>query len=211
MKTDYTHITMIIDRSGSMEDRWTDVTGGFKAFVEEQKKIDKPCTFSLVAFDDKYDTPVNFQPMENVADTLDFRPRGSTALLDAIGKSITETGEKLAAMDESERPEKVLFVVQTDGYENSSRDWTRASVKALVEKQQKDYSWDFMFLSADLGSFADAGNMGFGAHTSIAYDSCSTTGMIGLVANKAATYRTSNSVEAKNSLNFTESERESIA
>jgi len=164
MKKNYSHITFIIDRSGSMCTCWDDVIGGYNQFVTEQKKGEGDCTFSLVAFDDKYDKPLDFADIKVVSESiseLNILPRGSTALYDAIGKAISETGEKLSKLNEENRPEKVMVVIQTDGYENASREYTSSTVKDLIKQQEEKYNWQFMFVGADknacMGAVRDLG------------------------------------------------------
>jgi hypothetical protein len=90
-------------------------------------------------------------------------PRGSTALLDAVGRAINETGERLAKMPEAERPGLVVFVVMTDGPENSSREFTKSHIKQMIEHQQSVYKWQFTFLGANQDAFAEGGAMGVAA------------------------------------------------
>lgn len=90
-------------------------------------------------------------------------PRGSTALLDAVGRAINETGERLAKMPEAERPGLVVFVVMTDGLENSSREFTKSHIKQMIEHQQSVYKWQFTFLGANQDAFAEGGAMGVAA------------------------------------------------
>ena len=86
-----------------------------------------------------------------------------TALLDAVGRAINETGERLAKMNEQDRPGLVIFVIMTDGLENSSREFTKSQVKEMIEEQQSKYNWHFTFLGADQDAFAEAGGLGIAA------------------------------------------------
>jgi len=101
-------------------------------------------------------------PIQNVP-KYELVPRGMTALLDAVGRAINETGERLAKMAESDRPSLVIFVVMTDGHENSSKEFNKSQIKEMVERQQNDYDWHFTFLGANQDAFAEAGDMGFDA------------------------------------------------
>lgn len=87
-------------------------------------------------------------------------PRGSTALLDAVGRAITETGSRLAAMKETERPSLVIFVIVTDGQENSSRTFTREKIREMIQHQRTVYKWPFTFLAANQDAFAEAASLG---------------------------------------------------
>lgn len=151
MNPNLTDVTIILDRSGSMESIATDTIGGFNHFLEDQKKAQGECLLSLVQFDHEY-TPVHSaRPVRDVPPltTKTYVPRGVTALLDAMGRTIVTTGERLAALDESARPGKVVVVVITDGLENASSEYTRDRVFALVKQQRESYSWEFVFLGAN--------------------------------------------------------------
>lgn len=174
MKEDYTHITFLLDRSGSMNSCWPDVVGGFKQLIKDQKKEAGQCTFTLVAFDEKYEEVISHENINQVDELLKIQPRGYTALLDALGKSVVETGEFLSGLKEEDRPLKVLFVVQTDGAENASKEYTKEKIKQLIGQQQDQYNWKFLFLGADQNSIQDAQNLGFSVETTSMYSTADT-------------------------------------
>lgn len=163
-KQGYADITIILDRSGSMGTIWPDTVGGLAKLVEDQRAVPGECTLTLAAFDDKYDVPIRATPVRDVrpmAEALkDFGPRGSTALLDAVGRGIVETGERLSKLAEADRPEKVIFVISTDGGENASKEYTRARVAEMVKHQTDAYAWEFIYLGANQDAFAIAGAIG---------------------------------------------------
>jgi uncharacterized protein YegL len=159
MRTDYTHITMLLDRSGSMEQIRSDVQGGIDKFVSEQRTQPGEATFALYTFDDQLDEEISPRPIADVG-AVTLIPRGRTALLDAMGKAITKTGEWLAAKPEDKRPEKVVFAVITDGLENASVEWTRDRVLKLVTHQRDAYQWEFLFLAANQDAIAAGGAIG---------------------------------------------------
>lgn len=130
-----------------------DVVGGWKSFIEKQKTEVGECVLSLVQFDDQYETPFTAVPIQNVSPSLHFVPRGSTALRDAIGRTINAVGARLRSLPGSERPNKVAIVVMTDGEENASREFSQAQLKSMVEHQTNKYGWDFLFLGANIDSF----------------------------------------------------------
>src|SRR5688500_541108 len=130
------HIYFLLDRSGSMTSIRTETIAGFDAFIAEQRKVPGQCQVTLAQFDDHYDVVYVDRDVHDVP-TLDLTPRGSTALLDALGRLIVSAGEKLAALPEDKRPGSVVVGVMTDGYENASRDWTHERIKALIEKQTR--------------------------------------------------------------------------
>ncbi|MBL8814376.1 MAG: hypothetical protein JNM43_29680 [Planctomycetaceae bacterium] len=89
-----------------------------------------------------------------------LKPRGSTALLDAVGRAIIETGARLRAMEESQRHGLVVFVIVTDGQENASREFSRDKIREMIDHQQSVYSWKFTFLAANQDAFAEGGQLG---------------------------------------------------
>jgi hypothetical protein len=182
---DRRHIAVVLDRSGSMITVKADTEGGLRAFLAAQHDAPGATTVSLYQFDTRYDTVYENVPL---ADAPDFalHPRGGTALLDAVGRTITTVGEQLAAMDETERPGEVIVVILTDGEENSSREFTLHSVKELITHQQDVYGWRFVFLGADQDAFAAAGGMGIGAGTTLSYASANTTDSMTVAGNMVA-------------------------
>lgn len=173
MKNDKTLICMLLDRSGSMESCRSDVIGGFNLFVEEQKKPHVGQKFlSLVQFDDKYEPIYNMVPINEVKDLTyeTFVPRGSTALLDAMKQFIDTVGVQLKNTPEEDRPEKVIFVIYTDGEENSSRQASYKDVETRITHQKDVYKWQFVFLGANQDAIATASKMGIGANSSLTYN-----------------------------------------
>ena len=155
-----TDITFLLDRSGSMASKVTDVIGGWKAFVEKQKTEPGEAKVSLVQFDDQYETPFTAIPIENLSPIIVYSPRGWTALRDAIGRTINNVGERLRSLPASERPTKVVIIVMTDGEENASREFTQDQIKQMVKHQTDNYQWEFLFLGANIDSFAIGASYG---------------------------------------------------
>jgi uncharacterized protein YegL len=162
------HIYFLLDRSGSMTSIRTETIAGFDAFIAEQRKIPSACKVTLSQFDDQYDVVYVDRDVADVP-TLDLTPRGSTALLDALGRMIVTAGERLAALPDDKRPGSVVVGVMTDGYENASRDWTHERIKALIEQQTRDYHWEFLYLGADQDAIEEGAKMGFAAQKSMSY------------------------------------------
>lgn len=171
MKNNYTHISLVLDRSGSMESMRDDAIGGFNTFLKDQQAVPGTATLTLVQFDDRYEKQVDAAPLAGVKplDATTFVPRGSTALLDAIGRTINETGARLATMPEAERPEKVLFVTLTDGMENASRVFSRSQIFDKITHQRDVYDWEFVFLAANQDAIEAGAAMGFAADASATY------------------------------------------
>lgn len=167
--SNYTAVAMLIDRSGSMQFIRTDAEGAVNAFVEEQRKQPGRCTVRISQFDTEYET-VHESLDVNDAPAFVLSPRGGTALNDGIGRLIVEFGEELAALPEEQRPANVVVGIVTDGMENSSREWTAAKVKELVEQQTNDYNWKFIFLAAGQDAVLTGKDYGFDPGLSITYN-----------------------------------------
>jgi len=162
MRPDLTDITLVIDRSGSMEPIRHDAEGGVNAFVAEQAKQPGEALLTLVQFDTEYEFIHRGVPVRQVQ-PYQLEPRGSTALLDAVGRAILETGDRLAKMTEADRPGLVVFVIVTDGEENSSKEFSKDKIKEMITHQQDAYHWQFTFLGANQDAFAEAGGLGINA------------------------------------------------
>lgn len=162
MKENFTHVCCITDRSGSMASIRDDVIGGFNSFVQEQCCQPGDCTMTYVQFDDRYEIVFTDTPMQQVPNLTDetFVPRGTTALLDAVGKTIVQQGERLAAMNEHDRPGKVICLIITDGMENASREYKREQVRNMIQHQTEKYQWEFIYLGADAQAFQEAHDIG---------------------------------------------------
>ena len=202
---DLTAIALLVDRSGSMHTVKDDAEGAIAAFIEAQRAVPGRCMVRLADFDDKYR---DVYPMTPLADVPPYtlEPRGSTALLDAIGRLVTGLGEELAAMPEPERPGKVIVVVQTDGKENQSQEWTHDGIKSLITQQRKKFAWDFVFLGAGPDAIQTAESYGFLAGSSIAYTAsgAGTQSVVAAAANYVARSRSSSAPAS-----FTDQERDS--
>ncbi len=166
-------ITVILDKSGSMVSVKADTIGGFNEFLKSQQKVPGEATISLYQFDKTlYKTYVGI-PI-NAAQYLteeNYRPGGSTALLDAMGTVIDEVGKRLAEMPEEERPGRVLMVIQTDGFENASEKFKAEDISARIKHQSEVYNWEFIFLGATEQAIMDAGRLGIASKSTLAYAS----------------------------------------
>jgi len=162
MKDDLTHICCITDRSGSMRALAPEVIGGFNHFVEEQQKLPGSATMTYVQFDDQYEVVFTDLPLDQVKPLTSetFEPRGMTALLDAVGRTITMVGERLANTPEQDRPGKVICMIVTDGAENASQEYTNARVRDMIQHQTQKYQWEFIYLGADERAFQEAQALG---------------------------------------------------
>ena len=193
MNQDYTHVTLVIDRSGSMFGVRRDVIEGLNSFVGEQRQQPGTCTITEVQFDNLYEVPHNFVSINDIPawDESRFVPRGFTALLDAVNQAIITTGETLEQMAEQDRPGNVLVVIYTDGHENASKEITEPALRALIEQQQEQYNWSFIFLGANIDSFSVANNLGIDVDNVINYvaDSDGVTSSMKSVSAVTSSYR----------------------
>lgn len=159
MRADYTHILYILDRSGSMSTVQNDVRHGFDTFIADQKKLEGKCTLTLVQFDDQYQIDCDFRDIHSVP-SLDFMPRGFTALYDAIGRAMRHTGERLASMPEAERPAKVLVIIHTDGEENGSNEYRKHMIGEMIKHQEEKYQWKVAFIGTNFDVMGEGRDLG---------------------------------------------------
>ena len=162
MKKGLTEIVFILDRSGSMSGLEKDTIGGFNTTIEKQKQEEGEAIVSTVLFDNDMEVLHDRVSLEKVAPLTDkeYYARGCTALLDAIGGAIHHIGNVHKYAREEDRPEKTIFVITTDGYENASRRYTSDRVKQMVERQKQKYGWEFIFLGANIDAIETARNFG---------------------------------------------------
>ncbi len=168
MKTD---ITVILDKSGSMEMRRSDAIGGFNALVHDQKGQPGVALLSLVQFDTGYEVTFTEKSPADVPELTmaTYSPAGGTALLDAMGKTIQSTGQRLAALPEPTRPGKVIIVIITDGEENSSREFTYPRVNEMIGHQKDVYKWEFIFVGTNQDAIASASRIGIDQADALTY------------------------------------------
>ena len=140
--------------------------------MEKQKKEDGEALVSTVLFDDEQRVLHDRVPLSRMQLMTDkeYYVRGCTALLDAVGGAIHHIGNVHKYAREEDRPEKTLFIITTDGMENSSRRYTCDKVKAMVERQKEKYGWEFLFLGANIDAIEVAGRFGIGADRAVNYE-----------------------------------------
>lgn len=171
MKKNLTEMVFILDRSGSMSGLETDTIGGFNSMIEKQKSEEGEAYVTTVLFDHEYELlhdHIDVKMVEPI-NNHDYFARGTTALLDAVGKTVDSIGARLSKTPEEDRPEKVIFVITTDGYENDSKEYSKTKVKEMIEHQQEKYSWTFMFLGANIDAVGEAASIGINASHSHTY------------------------------------------
>ena len=148
MRKKLTEIVFILDRSGSMRGLETDTIGGYNSLIEKQKLEEGEAIVSTVLFDDMQEVLHDRVDIQKIAPITEkeYYVRGCTALLDAVGGAIHHIGNVHKYAREEDRPAKTLFIITTDGMENSSRRYTFDKVKRMVERQKEKYGWEFLFL-----------------------------------------------------------------
>lgn len=200
---DYTHLALIVDRSGSMGHIAKDMNGGIKKLLQDQINLPGKLLVDVATFDERIERPYSNAPAETVFGDF-VQPRGSTALHDAVGSTIAQLGGYLSTLDEDERPGKVIVVIVTDGMENSSREYTAEVVKQMVEEQRDTYGWEFLFLGApEADAFNQAQGMGIGRGQTISFAATS-AGVSGTYDSTSAYLTRSRAGDASE---FTEAER----
>lgn len=171
MKKNLTEMVFILDRSGSMQPLTSGTIGGFNSMIESQRSEDGEAFVTTVLFDNQYELlhdHVNIEKIKPITEK-EYFARGNTALLDALGRTINTIGAKLSALPEEERPDKVIFVITTDGLENASREFDKKTIKEMIEHQQSKYSWTFMFLGANMDAVDEASSLGINRDFSRTY------------------------------------------
>ena len=172
MKKGLTEIVFILDRSGSMSGLEKDTIGGYNSLIKKQKKEDGEAYISTVLFDDRTEVLHDRVGLDKIKPMTEeeYYVRGCTALLDAVGGAIHHIGNVHKYAREEDRPEKTLFIITTDGQENSSRMYTYEKVKRMVERQKKKYGWEFLFLGANIDAVAEAGRFGIKPDRAVNYE-----------------------------------------
>ncbi len=164
---DYTALLFIIDRSGSMNLIKSDMEGGINGVLEEQKKLTGEVTVDVAYFDYELIYEEHFLSLDSAS--IEIKPRGMTALHDAIVISTKKFGESLAQLPEEDRPGTVLTIIVTDGHENASSFHTISDVKELITQQQDVYGWEFLFLGANQDALETGRSFGLRDGSSMTY------------------------------------------
>jgi Mg-chelatase subunit ChlD len=158
-----TEIVVLMDASGSMGCIREDAVGGFNAFLADQKKEDGDASLTVTFFDterfEHWQQGVDLKACPDLGS--EYRPVGGTPLLDATGRTIEELGQRLAAMPEPDRPGRVMVIVLTDGHENASQVYSKERIREMIRHQEEVYSWEFVFLGANVDAFAEGHAMGY--------------------------------------------------
>lgn len=165
-----THILCIVDRSGSMQPIARDAMGGYNTFLESQRRLPGEAVLSLVLFDHEYQRLCDAVPLAEapLLDAGNYVPRGTTALLDAIGRGIEQL--RAAGARDSAPRERVIVTILTDGYENASTDYTQAMVAGRIDEMRLKFDWEFIYLGANQDAIAVAAQMNISPDRSASFD-----------------------------------------
>ena len=171
MKKNLTELVFILDKSGSMSGLEKDTIGGFNSMLDQQSKVDGECVITTVLFDNRYELlhdRIDIRAVQPITGK-EYFVGGSTALLDAIGKTIHKIGTVQKNTTEDYRAEKVMFVIITDGEENASRCYSSMQIRQMIQRQKERYGWEFIFLGANIDAVETAGRFGIDADRAVDY------------------------------------------
>ena len=166
-----TELVFILDRSGSRAGLEADTIGGFNSMIAKQKKEAGEALVSTVLFDRDSTVIHDRLPLEKVPPMTekDYFARGCTALLDAVGEAIHHIGNVHKYARREDVPEKTLFIITTDGYENASRRYSYETVQRMIERQKTKYGWEFLFLGANIDAAREAARFGIRPDRTVNY------------------------------------------
>ena len=200
MKRNLTEIVFILDRSGSMSGLEQDTIGGFNSLIEKQKKEEGDAFISTVLFDSRREVlhdRVDLKKIEPITEK-EYYVRGSTALLDALGEAIHHIGNIHKYARKEDVPEKTMFIIMTDGYENASRKYRYEEIRKMISRQKEKYGWEFMFLGANIDAISEAKKYGISEDMAVEYncDRKGTAISYGAVSDAVSTCRACGTVSA---------------
>lgn len=208
-KADLCEIVVLLDRSGSMYSIAPDMMGGFDYFIKDQQKEPGECHLTLTQFDtqgiDMVHEAIDIQDVP----PLVLEPRGSTPLLDALGITIVKVGERFNNMADDKRPGKVVFIIITDGEENSSKEYTLDTIKKMVERQSEEFDWQFVYLGANVDAFENATSMGMHGGAALDYKA-NTKGVHSNFAAVSSSMSRHRAAPAGTAYEFSEAERAEV-
>ena len=166
-----TELVFILDRSGSMSGLEKDTIGGFNSMIEKQKREDGQALVSTVLFDNESVVIYDRLPLDRVPPLTEreYYTRGCTALLDAVGGAIHHIGNVHKYARREDVPEKTLFIITTDGYENASRRYDYEKVRHMIQHEKEKYGWEFLFLGANIDAAAEAKRFGISEDRAVTY------------------------------------------
>lgn len=193
MKNNLTELVFILDKSGSMSGLESDTIGGFNSMLKKQKAVDGDCRITTVLFDNNYELlhdRIDIQAVSEMTDK-EYQVGGSTALLDAIGRSIGKISAVQKNTAVKYRADKVMFVIITDGEENASREYSAEKVRTQIGRQKEKYGWEFVFLGANIDAVQTAGRFGIAPERAVNYvpDAAGTALNFNVMSEAVASFR----------------------
>ena len=195
-----TELVFILDKSGSMAGLESDTIGGFNAMLQKQRALEGECRITTVLFDNRYELLHDRIDIRAVSPMTDkeYQVGGSTALLDAIGRTIRKLVGVQRNTAEEYRAEKVMFVIITDGAENASREYSVQKIRAMIEHEKENYGWEFIFLGANIDAVETAGRFGIAPDRAVDYvpDSVGTELNFQAMSETVACFRATGAVPA---------------
>ena len=201
MNSEVTELVFILDRSGSMSSMAKEAVGGFNSFLEEQKKLPGDAKLTVALFDHEYMLLCDGKNIKEVEPLTDktYEPRGTTALLDAVGRTLDQVGKRINSANHScsacgtdtKKPTKVLVAILTDGLENASKDYKKARINEMIAHHKKNHDWQFLFLAANQDAFSEGSSLGVLHNMSMNYtmDSAGFSKGFGTLNTSAKLYR----------------------
>lgn len=171
-KNNITELVFILDRSGSMSGLESDTIGGFNAMIQKQRKEDGECYVSTVLFDDYSEVLHDRVKLSEIRPMTDneYTVRGCTALIDALGGAIHHIGNVHKYARPEDVPAHTLFIITTDGMENSSHKYTSERVKQMIQRQKEKYGWEFLFIGANIDAVETAAKYGIDSNRAVNYN-----------------------------------------
>lgn len=200
MKKDFTELVFILDRSGSMSGLEKDTIGGFNSMLQKQRELAGECRITTVLFDNRYELlhdRIDIRAVSPMSEK-EYFVGGSTALIDAVGATLNKMISVQKNTAKEYRAEKVMFVIITDGEENSSREYSLQKVKEMIEYEKEKYGWEFVFLGANIDAVQTAGHFGISAERAVDYvpDSEGTALNFSAMAQAVAEFREESCISA---------------
>lgn len=166
-----TELVFILDKSGSMHGLEQDTIGGFNSMLQKQKELDGECRITTVLFDNRYELlhdRIDIRAVSSMTEK-EYQVGGTTALLDAIGRTVQKLVSVQKNTAKEYRADRVLFVIITDGQENASREYSSDRVKEMIQLEKEKYGWEFVFLGANIDAVETAGRLGISRDRAVDY------------------------------------------
>jgi len=209
MDNNYTHLVLVVDRSGSMGATREEAQGGINSFLKKQKEVGGKCTLSIYEFDHEISKVCSCVDVSTIENEYNLIPRGYTALYDAVGISLRDTCNFVDSLDEDFKPGTVIVCIVTDGFENHSREYNLDKVKSLVENC-KSRKWDVTFLGSDLSTQEQAKSMGFSQDVVLQYNAAKTGQTYDCFSEKVSGLRSMKMQGVEASLKYDDNDKKSV-